>query len=96
VLQQLSEQVRECHRRAADARAQAEATNDPAMKKSYFDLEDRWLFLARSYMFTESLEDFIDRRPQPKKAPRLIANGLWSANYSICCRSPFTFAIQPD
>lgn len=66
MLQQLSEQVRECHQRAADAKAQADAAADPLLRRSYSDLEDRWLFLARSYMFTESLEDFIDQRPQTK------------------------------
>jgi PAS domain S-box-containing protein len=64
VLQQLSEQVRECHLRAADAKGQADATMDPAMKRSYLDLADRWLFLARSHMFTESLQDFVDHTPQ--------------------------------
>ncbi len=59
----MSEQVRECHRRAADAKAKADATNDPVLKKSYADLEDRWLFLARSYTFTESLQDFMDQAP---------------------------------
>jgi len=63
VLQQLSEQVRECHRRAAEAKAQAEAIADPAMKRSYLDLEDRWLFMARSQMFTESLEHFVEQQP---------------------------------
>jgi two-component sensor histidine kinase/PAS domain-containing protein len=63
MLQQLSEQVRECHRRAANARAQAEATADPALKRSYLDLEDRWAFLAHSHMFTESLQDFTDQLP---------------------------------
>ena len=63
MLQQLSEQVRECHRRAAEARAQAEETADPALKRSYLDLEDRWVFLARSHMFTESLQDFADQQP---------------------------------
>lgn len=64
MLQQLSERVRECHARASDAQAKAQATTDPALKKSYFDLEDHWLYLARSEMFTESLQDFIDQRPQ--------------------------------
>jgi two-component sensor histidine kinase/PAS domain-containing protein len=64
MLQQLSEQVRECHRRAGEAKAQAEETTDPALKRSYLDLEDRWLFLARSHMFTESLQDLADQRPQ--------------------------------
>ncbi len=45
-------------------KAQAEGTADPALKRSYLDLEDRWLFLARSHTFTESLEDFIDQQPQ--------------------------------
>jgi two-component sensor histidine kinase/PAS domain-containing protein len=63
VLQQLSEQVRDCHRRAADAKAQAGAIADPALKRSSLDLEDRWLFLARSHAFTESLQDFADQQP---------------------------------
>ena len=66
MLQQLSEQVRECHQHAANAKAKADAADDPAVKKSYFDLEDRWLFLARSYRFTESLEAFVNQRPQSK------------------------------
>lgn len=68
MLQQLSEQLREYHRRAAEAKAQANATADPALKKSYADLEDRWLFLARSFMFTESLHDFIDGRKEKKES----------------------------
>ncbi len=76
MLQQLSEQVRECHRRATDARAQADATPDPALKKSYYDLEDRWQFLARSYTFTESLQDFVDRAPEQAAVdPRLPTVG---------------------
>lgn len=67
MLQQLSDQVRECHQRAADAKARADATYDPALKKSYFDLQDRWLFLARSYTFTESLQDFVDQRPKAEE-----------------------------
>lgn len=79
MLQQLSERVRECHRCAADAKAKADATNDPVLKRSYCDLEDRWLFLARSYTFTESLEDFVDNRPRRKHPlsvdPKLPAVG---------------------
>ena len=67
VLEQLTEQVRECHRHAADAKARADATPDPALKRSYSDLEDHWLFLARSYMFGESLQDFIAQRTQTKE-----------------------------
>jgi two-component sensor histidine kinase/PAS domain-containing protein len=69
VLQQLSEQVRECHLRAGDAQRQADACVDMALKRSYSDLADRWLFLARSFMFTESLDDFVNQQPQRKLAP---------------------------
>ena len=62
MLKQLSEQVRECHQHAADAKAQAHATADPALKSSYSALGDRWLFLAPSYMLSESLQDFVDPR----------------------------------
>ncbi|MGH6672795.1 MAG: PAS domain-containing protein [Xanthobacteraceae bacterium] len=64
MLQQLSEHVRECHQCAADAKAQADATTDPALQRSYLDLERRWLFLARSRMFAESLQVFLDQQPQ--------------------------------
>lgn len=67
MLQQLSEQVRESLRRAAEAKAQADAVADPALKESYSDLEDRWLFLTRSYMFTESLQDFVDQQQHSKE-----------------------------
>jgi hypothetical protein len=58
VLEQLSDRVRECLERAADARAKADATNDPASKVEFLKMEEHWLILARSYGFSESLEDF--------------------------------------
>ncbi len=50
MLKKLSEQIRECHQHVAEAKAHADATNDPALKKSCADLEDRWLFIACSHM----------------------------------------------
>ncbi len=58
MLEQLSEQVRNCHERAAEAKAKADATDDPTLKAEFLDMQSRWLALARSYGFTESLEDF--------------------------------------
>src|SRR5215472_6206270 len=58
MLEQLSDQIRGCYDRAADARAKADATNDPALKAEFLHMESRWLTLARSYGFTESLKDF--------------------------------------
>jgi PAS domain-containing protein/SAM-dependent methyltransferase len=71
VLQQLSDQVRECLRRAADAKAQADAITDQALKNSYSELESSWLFLARSYMLTESLQDFVGQRRQEKELAKV-------------------------
>lgn len=48
----------ECYDLAAQARARAEASNDPALTAEYLRAEKRWLTLARSYGFSESLEDF--------------------------------------
>src|SRR5215472_12614753 len=58
MLEQLSEQIRGCLERAASAKAKADATDDPASKAEFLDMERHWLTLARSYGFTESLEDF--------------------------------------
>jgi len=58
MLEPLSEQVRECHERAAEAKGKAEATAAPALKAEFLDIERRWLALARSHTRTESLEDF--------------------------------------
>ena len=58
MLQKLSEQIRQCYERAAQAMRKAEAAADPAFKVDFRDVEERWLALARSYEFTERLADF--------------------------------------
>jgi len=58
MLEGLSEPVRACHERALEAKRKADETSDPALKASYLDMEKRWLVLARSYGFTESLNNF--------------------------------------
>jgi hypothetical protein len=37
----------ECYRRAVEARRIAEATNCPFQRADFFDIEERWLTLAR-------------------------------------------------
>src|SRR5258708_1331393 len=69
VLQKLSEKVRACHERAAEARQKAEATANPASKGDFLDMEERWLALSRSYAFSESLGDFT------------AANSDWRAKF---------------
>ena len=51
----LSEQIRECLRHAEDCAQKAAAQSDPQLKQDFLDMERRWLFLARSYGFTERL-----------------------------------------
>jgi len=58
LLNNLSEQVRECLRHAEDCAREAAAQTCPKMKADFLDLERRWLSLARSYEFSERLEDF--------------------------------------
>jgi PAS domain S-box-containing protein len=79
MLEQLSEQVRECYERAAEVKASAGSTNDPALKASYLDLERGWLLLARSFGTTKSLDDFTREVSKRQKASdkRLLANIEW-------------------
>jgi PAS domain S-box-containing protein len=58
VLEQLSEQVRECLAYAAEAKEKAEQTSDPTAQAGFLEMERRWRRLARSFEFTESLGDF--------------------------------------
>jgi PAS domain S-box-containing protein len=58
MLSDLSDEVRNCHERAAEAKEKADATADPGLKADLLEMERRWLVLARSYAFTETLDDF--------------------------------------
>jgi hypothetical protein len=41
--------LRECYWRAAEARRIANSALDPVTKSDFLELEQRWLFLARSF-----------------------------------------------
>jgi hypothetical protein len=58
MLNNLSEQIRECLQHAEDCARKAAAQTDPKLKEDFLDMERRWLFLARSYEFTERISDF--------------------------------------
>jgi PAS domain S-box-containing protein len=58
MLEQLNDQVQECHEYAAEARAKANVATDPALKAEFLAAEMRWLALARSIAFSERLENF--------------------------------------
>jgi hypothetical protein len=67
MLEQLSDQIRMCYERAAEAKERADETNYPAMKAEFLNTERRWLTLARSYGFTKSLEDFTAANSEKRR-----------------------------
>ena len=58
MLNNLSEKVRECLQHADDCARQAAGQTCPKAKADFLDLERRWLKLARSYEFSDRLNDF--------------------------------------
>jgi len=71
MLRNLSEEIRECYRHAEDCARKAASHTDPQTRSDFMELETRWLFLARSYEFTERLTDFSDEtKRNVDKLPR--------------------------
>ena len=60
MLNNLSEQIRDCYRHAQDCARKAAEQTDPNLKQDFLELEESWLFLARSFKFNERLGDSSD------------------------------------
>jgi hypothetical protein len=73
MLENVSEQARECYAHAEYCARKAAAQTDPLLKQDYFDLEQHWLTLARSFEFSERLDQF-SRSQQASGDPRLRNN----------------------
>ena len=58
LLQNLSEDIHECLGRAEECKRLSKTALSASAIKDYFDMEQRWLNLARSYEFTERLSRF--------------------------------------
>jgi hypothetical protein len=58
MLQKLSEQIAHCYQRASECRAKAANAVNEAASQEYYELERRWLMLARSYELSERITDF--------------------------------------
>jgi len=52
-----TQEIRECYQQAVHCVQQAEAQNDPKVKKQFLELTRRWLLLARGYVVDKSLDD---------------------------------------
>ena len=61
MLQNLSKEIRGCHRRAEECRRLAKADLTESAKADCFAMERRWLSLAHSYELAERLSDFTAR-----------------------------------
>ena len=88
MLVKLSEKIRDCHERAAEARRKAEAIDDPALRADFLDMEERWLTLARSYGFTETLGDFTAAMPATPWNFNVIQT--LSARNPLVCWKPYS------
>src|SRR5215831_21137568 len=60
MLNNLSEQILDCFRHAEDCARKAAEQTDPNLKQDFLELEESWLFLARSFEYNERLSDFSD------------------------------------
>ena len=65
MLNNLSEQIRQFYRHAEDCARKAAAETDPGLRKDFLQLEKRWLDLALSMEFAESLDTFTKNSPKP-------------------------------
>jgi hypothetical protein len=71
VLNNLSEEIRECYQHAEDCARKAAAQSCPKTKQDFLELEQRWLYLARSYEFTERLTDLcVETKRNVDKLPK--------------------------
>lgn len=67
MLQRTAELVVDCHQRALEYAERARCAQTPDDREFYLDMERRWLYLARSYEFTDRLDALtreLDGRPR--------------------------------
>jgi len=65
MLNNLSEQIRDCLLHAGDCAQKAAAQKDPGLRDDFLRLEKRWLELARSMEFAERLNSFTKNAATP-------------------------------
>ena len=73
MLNNLSAQIRDCLQHAEEcARKAAELPNDSPFRQDFLRLEKRWLDLARSVEFGESLDVFTKSIPKRGQSPSAL------------------------
>ena len=91
MLNNLSEQIRECLQHAEDCARQAATQTDQKLKQNFLDKERRWLMLAQSYDFTHRLGDLSDEAN--RRADNLYGDGQGAAPISPFLRGQ---AFDPE
>jgi hypothetical protein len=74
MLQSLSQDVRECYRRAEDCAQKARDAATEELRADFLQLEKAWLTLARSYEFTCRLSDFNAEQTARRQTPQSSSN----------------------
>jgi len=67
MLRNLSEEIRDCLRRAEECKRLSKTALSASAIQDYLDMEQRWLSLAHSYDFTERLSRFTKTRSSMHK-----------------------------
>ena len=65
MLHHLSEDIAACYLRAEQARLRAKQADHTALKQESFDMERRWISLARSYEFLQSACSSLTKLRRP-------------------------------
>lgn len=58
MLENLSEKIRDCYRRAEECERTAKAHTRSDMRQDFLDQAERWIKLARSYELVERIQRF--------------------------------------
>jgi hypothetical protein len=91
MLQNLSEEIRECYLLAEQCRRWAETALTPSTEEDFLAMERRWLSLAHSYEFAERLSAFtspFSKSKQRKNKPLQLRPKLQEhAAGPKCCSS---------
>jgi hypothetical protein len=76
MLKIISSKVQECYQHAAEASSRARQTDHAAVRKTFFDLERRWLSLARNYELSGQSTDFTGKLTHRLSALRSLAMNI--------------------
>ena len=60
MLQQTNKDVALCLERAQECRRRADETSDPAVRKTYLEIEENWLLLARGYETANRINTYVE------------------------------------